>query len=121
LTRAGLYEAMWQRHTYGTTGVRIIIDFKVNGYTMGSEITAENDGLPLIYYMVKGTAPVRDIEIWKYSKSRGYKAFNFEGKGMMEAEGQFSDEEFNESSFYFMKVVQDDGNLAWSSPVWVQK
>jgi hypothetical protein len=39
----------------------------------------------------------------------------------MEAEGQFSDEEFNESSFYFMKVVQDDGNLAWSSPVWVQK
>jgi len=121
LTRAGLYEAMWQRHTYGTTGVRIIIDFKVNGSAMGSEITADNGGPPLIYYMVKGTAPVRDIEIWKYSKSRGYEAFNFEGKGMMEAEREFSDEEFNEDSFYFMKVVQEDGNLAWSSPVWVQK
>jgi len=121
LTRAGLYEAMWHRHTYGTTGARIIIDFRVNGFPMGSEITADNSSLPFIYYMVKGTAPVRDIEIWKYSKSKGYEVFNFEGKGLADAEGQFSDEKFNEDSFYFMKVVQEDGNLAWSSPLWVQK
>ena len=121
LTRAGLYEAMWQRHTYGTTGARIIIDFKVNGAPMGSEISAENGSLPLIYYLVKGTAPVQNVEIWKYSKSRGYEAFNFAGQGMMDAEGQFSDQEFNEDAFYFMKVAQEDGNLAWSSPVWLQK
>ena len=121
LTRASLYDAMWQRHTYGTTGARIIIDFKVNGSPMGSEITAGNGHLPLIYYMVKGTAVVRDIEIWKCSKSKGYEAFNFAGKGMMDAEGQFSDKGFDQDSFYFMKVVQADGNLAWSSPVWVQK
>lgn len=120
LTRAGLYEAMWQRHTYGTTGARIIIDFKVNGYPMGSEITAEDGSLPLIYYMVKGTAPVRDIEIWKYSKSRGWEVFSYEGKGMAEADGQFSDEGYNGDSFYFLKVIQEDGNLAWSSPVWLQ-
>jgi len=121
LTRAGLYEAMWQRHTYGTTGARIIIDFKVNGSLMGSEIRADKGNPPLIYYMVKGTAPVQKIEIWKYSKSKGYEAFNFEGKGMLSAESQFSDNEFGQDSFYFMKVVQEDGNLAWSSPVWVQK
>ncbi len=121
LTRAGLYEAMWQRHTYGTTGARIIIDFKVNGSPMGSEISADNGGLPLIYYMVKGTAPVQSIEIWKYSKSKGYEVFNFAGKGMLDAEGQFSDNEFDQDAFYFMKVVQEDGNLAWSSPVWLQK
>jgi hypothetical protein len=121
LSRASLYEAMWQRHTYGTTGVRIIIDFKVNGSLMGSEITAGKVSPPLIYYMVKGTAPVRIIEVWKYSKSKGYEAFNFEGGGKMDAEGQFSEGSFKEDSFYFMKVVQEDGNLAWSSPVWVQK
>lgn len=121
LTRAGLYEAMWQRHTYGTTGARIIIDFKVNGSLMGSEIRADNGNPPRIYYMVKGTAPVQKIEIWKYSKSKGYEVFNFEGKGMLAAESQFSDNEFSQDSFYFMKVVQEDGNVAWSSPVWVQK
>ncbi len=121
LSRASLYEAMWQRHTYGTTGARIIIDFKVNDSLMGSEITAGNGSPPLISYMVKGTAPVRVVEVWKYSKSKGYEAFNFEGGGTRDAEGQFSDGGFNEDSFYFMKVVQEDGNLAWSSPVWVQK
>jgi hypothetical protein len=112
---------MWQRHTYGTTGVRIIVDFKVNGSLMGSEITAGNGSPPMISYMVKGTAPVRIIEVWKYSKSKGYEAFNFAGKGLADAEGQFSDGSFKEDSFYFMKVAQEDGNLAWSSPVWVQK
>ena len=120
LTRAGLYEAMWQRHTYGTTGPRIIIDFRVNGFPMGSEITAVNGCPPLINYLVKGTAAVRDIEIWKFSKSMGWKVFSFGGKGLKDAESQFSDEIFNADSLYFMKVVQEDGNLAWSSPVWVK-
>ena len=120
LTRQGLYKAMWDRHTYGTTGARIIIDFKVNGSPMGSEITAGNGRL-LVDYMVKGTAPVRNIEVWKYSKSKGYELFEFEGKGMNDVHGQFSDDGFSQDSFYFMKVVQEDGNLAWSSPVWVQK
>jgi len=120
LTRAGLYEAMWQRHTYGTTGPRIIIDFRVNGFPMGSEITADNGGPPMINYMVKGTATVRDIEVWKFSRSPGWKVFSFGGKGLKDAQGQFNDESFNADSLYFMKVVQEDGNLAWSSPVWVK-
>lgn len=121
LTRTGLYEAMWRRHTYGTTGARIIMDFKVNGSPMGSEIRADNGSPPLIYYMVKGTAPLQDIEIWKYTKSNGYGVFNFKGNSNIGAESKFSDRQFNEDSFYFMKVVQEDGNVAWSSPVWVQK
>jgi hypothetical protein len=111
---------MWDRYTYGTTGARIIIDFKVNGYPMGSEITAHNNRL-LIDYMVKGTAPVRSVEVWKYSKSKGYELFEFAGKGELDLQGRFSDDGFSQDSFYFMKVVQEDGNLAWSSPVWVQK
>ena len=69
--------------------------------------------------MVKGTAAVRDIEVWKFSRSTGWKAFSFGGKGLKDAQGQFNDESFHADSLYFMKVVQEDGNLAWSSPVWV--
>lgn len=121
LTRGSLYEAMWQRHTYGTTGARIIIDFRVNGALMGSEIRAERGNPPLIYYNVKGTAPLTGVEVWKYSESKGYEPFNFAGKGPPAAEGQFSDNGFDGDSFYFLKVVQEDGSLAWSSPVWLQK
>jgi hypothetical protein len=121
LTRLGLYKAMWERYTYGTTGARIIIDFKVNGYPMGSETAADSRSQPTVYYMVKGTAPVKSIEVWKYSKSKGYELFEFDGKGKNDVQGQFSDDGFSQDSLYFMKVVQEDGNLAWSSPVWVRE
>jgi hypothetical protein len=120
LTRSGLYEAMWQRHTYGTTGARIILDFKVNGSLMGSEIQSAGKP-PAIYYSVKATAPLKSMEVWKYSKSGGYELSSFDGKGLLEAENSFSDDKFSEDSFYFLKVVQSDGQLAWSSPVWVAK
>lgn len=118
LTRPGLYEAMWQRHTYGTTGARIILDFRVNGALMGSEIQGRGKP-PSVYYSVKATAPLKTIEVWKYSKSGGYEPFNFDGNGRLEAENSFSDDKFSEDSFYFMRVVQSDGQMAWSSPVWV--
>ncbi len=120
LTRQSLYAAMWQHHTYATTGARIIVDFKVNGYPMGSEIIGEGS-YPDIYCSVKATAPLRSIEIWKHSKSKGYELFNIDGKGLMELENKLTDEKFSEDSFYFVKVIQSDGHLAWSSPVWVSR
>ncbi|MBM4446502.1 MAG: DUF3604 domain-containing protein [Chloroflexi bacterium] len=120
LTRESLFDAMWQRHTYATTGSRIVVDFQVNGYPMGSEIFSD-DTTVTIYCSVKATAPLKCVEMWKYSSSKGYELFSLDGKGQSDLETEFKDEAFDESSFYFARIVQTDGHLAWASPVWVDK
>ncbi|MBM3148463.1 MAG: DUF3604 domain-containing protein, partial [Chloroflexi bacterium] len=120
LTREDVFDAMWHRHTYATTGARIIVDFKVNSHSLGSEITSA-DSEVLIYCSVKGTSPLKHLEVWKYSMTEGYKQFLLDCKGQMDMEWQLVDEAFKEDSFYFLHVVQEDGHLAWASPVWVDK
>jgi hypothetical protein len=61
------------------------------------------------------------VEIWKYSSSTGYELFSTDGKGQLDFETELHDEAFNESSFYFARIVQTDGHLGWASPVWVDK
>jgi len=120
LTRESLFDAMWQRHAYATTGARIIIDFQVNGYPMGSEVSSD-DTTVTIYCSVKATAPLKCVEIWKYSSSRGYELFLADGEGQVDFETELKDEAFKENSFYFARIVQSDSHLAWASPVWVDK
>jgi len=118
LSRESLFEAMWQRHTYATTGARILVDFRVNGHLMGSEISSGGKS-PLISYTVYGTAPLEGVELWKYSSSGGYEPTYFPAEGQLNLTGELSDPGYRESAFYFLRVVQSDGHLAWASPIWV--
>jgi hypothetical protein len=63
LTREGLWDAFWARRCYGTTGKRIILDFKINGHWMGEEIDTEE--YPEISVRVCGTAPIHQVEVYK--------------------------------------------------------
>jgi hypothetical protein len=117
LTRGSLFDAMWQRRTYATTGARIIVGFEVNGAPMGSEIA--HGGKPVaISFTVNGTGPVTNVEVWKYSAD-GWQPFNFPGGGKLDLAGSFCDYAASGDSLYFLRVVQQDGNIAWSSPIWV--
>jgi len=118
LSRESLFEAMWQRQTYATTGARILVDFRVNVHPMGSEISSGGKS-PLISYTVYGTAPLEGVELWKYSSSEGYKLTYFPAEGQLNLAGELSDPAYRENSFYFIRVVQTDGHLAWASPIWV--
>ena len=120
LTRNDLYYAMWKRCTYGTTGARIIIDFTIDGYPMGSEIIKSGNSLD-IRFCVRGTAPIKQIELWKFEKTSGYCPLIFSGAGRWDVEQQYSERFNDENIFYFLHVVQEDGQLAWSSPIWVDK
>jgi hypothetical protein len=118
LTRTDVYNAMWMRETYGTTGARMIIDFTVNGHPMGSEISNTGNAVE-IAFSINGTAPVCRVELWRFSRSSGYDKVVFMGSGGMDIEKAFRGWKVDENSFYFIHVVQDDGQLGWSSPVWI--
>ncbi|WP_165445281.1 DUF3604 domain-containing protein [Bacilliculturomica massiliensis] len=63
LTREGLWKAFRTRSCYAATAARILLDFSVGGYSMGSEgqLTAP----PEIRVCVNGTAPIDRIEIYR--------------------------------------------------------
>jgi hypothetical protein len=118
LSRQSLFEAMWQRHTYATTGARILVDFRVNGHPMGSEISYQGTP-PVISYTVHGTDSLEGVELWKYSESGGYERTYFPAEGRLDLTGEHTDLGYRETAFYFLQVIQTDGHLAWASPVWV--
>ena len=61
LTRKGLWEAFWARRCYGTTGERVILDFKIGKHHMGEEFSSKD--LPEIKVKVIGTAPLHEVEV----------------------------------------------------------
>jgi hypothetical protein len=96
----------------------MIIDFTVNGHPMGSEISNTGNAVE-IAFSINGTAPVCRVELWRFSRSSGYDKVVFMGSGGMDIEKAFRGWKVDENSFYFIHVVQDDGQLGWSSPVWI--
>jgi hypothetical protein len=64
LTRDGLWEALWARRVYGTTGERIIVHVESDGHLMGEEYTA--DDTSEIMVKVNGTAPIHAVEVYNW-------------------------------------------------------
>lgn len=61
LTRKGLWEALLQRRTYGVTGDRMVVDFRVGDAPMGGAVTAR--GAVQISAAVTGESAIDRIEL----------------------------------------------------------
>lgn len=118
LSREDLFDALYNRQCYATSGEPIILDFRVNDRMMGSEISTTSP--PEIQVMVRGTAPLRAVEIIKSGQQltgvkmdpgEGVEKLTFSIRDPMIIQG--------ESHYYYLRVTQEDGNMAWSSPIWV--
>lgn len=114
LTRAAVWDAMYARRCYATTGTRIVLGFRVNGAIMGSEIEAPEDGVNLIEAEVTGTAPLERLELVRDGQVICEKPC----RGMAETL-TVEDASPEGAHFYYLRVFQSDGEMAWSSPVWV--
>ncbi|MFQ6091283.1 MAG: choice-of-anchor X domain-containing protein, partial [bacterium] len=63
LTRGGILNGLRARHNYATTGARILLDFKIDGHTMGQAYST--DIYPEIDVNVIGTTMIQKIEVVK--------------------------------------------------------
>jgi hypothetical protein len=118
LTRAALFDALYERRCYATSGVPIRIDFRVNGHVMGSEIVV--DSQPRISADIRGTAELHVVQLVRSGSAFFSRSFG-ELLSTHDAHLEIVDDviEPGDSHFYYLRVVQRDGNMAWSSPVWV--
>ena len=117
-TRQGLVDAMRQRHTYAATDA-IVMDFRITTpegtHLMGDIFDSKSQ--PKLQVNVLGTAPIKQIDVIKnnqyiYKINPAQQTAHFEYVDAAIAPGE---------SYYYVRAEQTDGQLAWSSPIWVRK
>lgn len=117
LSSPAILQALRQRRTYGTTGPKIFLDVRVNGHFMG-EVGDPPGGKPVeISVRADCPAPIRAVEI---NRNNVY-IFRAEVKGNR-CRLTFTDDDPPEGPvYYYVRVTQRDGEMAWSSPVFLDE
>lgn len=122
-TAPEIWEGLNQRRTYSTSGARIFLFFRANGLFMGEEgrLPSEVE----ISFRVMGTAPLLAIHLVKYDL-RGYDTKTWAAErdfepGTMELEEHLRDGDLVGDTFYYLRIAQQDGHWAWSSPIWLDQ
>lgn len=114
LKREYVWDAIYDRLTYGTTGARILVSLKINSAPMGSEVKAIGDAPVTIEGSVLGTDTVtvellRDNQVIQTWACAGNACdFTLEDTA-------------GSGACYYLRVTQKDEHMAWSSPIWVDR
>jgi len=113
--RDSLFEAMRARRAYAATD-NIIVDLRSSGsdgeHIMGEESVSSTP----VHLSVKvfGTAPIKQLDVIKnnkivYTLSPSQPDVQFQYADADKAPGE---------SYFYVRVMQTDGEMAWSSPIW---
>ena len=110
--RESIFRALQQRHAYAATD-NIVVDVRSGDAIMGDSITTRHK--PRLHVAVRGTGPVHSIEIIKdnehlYSVRPGAREVSFAYRDTDAKPGE---------SYYYVRIQQEDGQMAWASPIWV--
>ncbi len=123
LTRGDILDALQQRHTYASTGARIIVDFHA---LAGDEILpAGSLFVPdqvLLGWEVHGTDEIESVQLRGVPIGKGTSTQTLyeEAPGVLDTEGSWALDSWTGRTWaLWLRVEQADGQIAWSSPVWI--
>jgi hypothetical protein len=130
LTKQAIFDALYNRNCYATTGERIIVGLSLAGHPMGTELdSALKPGLHVNRHLsahVAGTANLKLVELIRNGKvlvkfTPKSHILDFEYDDMTPLVDAVIDAHDKRPPFvfYYIRVLQEDGHMAWSSPIWV--
>jgi hypothetical protein len=130
LTRQNIFEALYNRQCYATTGERIVLGLSLAGSPIGSELsTLQKPGLHINRHLsgfVAGTAPLKKVELIRngeviktFSSATNSIEFAFDDMGELAKCSIKAPETSVLFAFYYLRVIQANGHMAWSSPIWI--
>jgi hypothetical protein len=135
LNRDSIAQAMIDGRSIGTTGNRMILDFKINNQMMGSQnVVASLKDSPRITVSAYGKGNLRSVEVLKWNFNSGpvdsghhpeFEVVLHESVSTQQAHVSFYDLGFTDSCVYYVRVkhanpVRGLESWAWSSPIWVR-
>ncbi len=116
LTREAILDGMRARHCFGTTAARVFLDVRVNGHPMGEKIPGP-DGKPVrVSIVAECPADIERVEVCR----------NNEFVYLLAPEARTVNTVFEDTapltgpSYYYVRIIQTDGEITWSSPVWLE-
>lgn len=129
--RSSLFESLQNRSCYATTGERIILGLHIAGHGMGSELeTKSRPGLQMNRHITGysiGTTPIveatlfRNGEVFKELEIKeGKLEFEVDDLELLSKVALKPQENQPPFVYYYLRVMQEDGHIAWSSPIWVE-
>jgi hypothetical protein len=111
--RESILDGMKKRHVYGATD-NIICDVGSGKHMMGDEF--RTSAAPELRVHVIGTNDLAKVEVLK--DSRAVAALECSGR---ECKQDWRDPAPSEGThYYYVRVQQKNGELAWTSPIWVE-
>ena len=114
LTREAVFDALYERRCYATSGARIYLDFRLDGRRMGSELRVARHARLPYDVVISGTDRIARIEL--IQAGREGTVWTQDGTRVVRLHGELV---FDASSWTYVRVTQTDRQMAWSSPIWV--
>jgi len=114
-TREEIFEALSSRRTYAATD-RIGLAFRIGEALMGEETKQAGKTVSMGIH-IEGTSRLKELQIVRSGKVL---------KTVSLSERVFDEEIVDDSpldgrSWYYVRVVQQDGAIAWGSPIWLDR
>jgi hypothetical protein len=112
--RESILDGMRKRHVYGATD-DIVCDVRSGTRLMGDEFAA--DGAPRLQVKIIGTSDLTDVEVLRDSTV----------VAELPVKGRECTAEWTDPApaagvhYYYVRVKQKDGELAWTSPMWIRR
>jgi hypothetical protein len=113
LTREGVLEALRARRAYATNGARIILRLRLGAAPMGATIAAGASGALVV--RVEGTAPITALEL-----IRSGTIVERQTPEERTATWELALAPLAAGEYVYVRVIQADGGLAWSSPIFAE-
>ncbi|HUZ47296.1 MAG TPA: DUF3604 domain-containing protein [Terriglobia bacterium] len=123
LSRESVFDAMFNRRTYATTGVRIILNFEINQVGMGGSVTVP--GQASIHVRAIGTDIIDRIDVLRHPHGHpGFQIIHQLSPAREQASFSFIDRPPKGQAIYYVRLrqrhlVRGHVAMAWSSPIWV--
>lgn len=114
LTREGVRTALKERRCYATNGPRILLRAALDGQRMGSLVSPRAKAL--LYVRAIACAPIAALELVR----GGQVVESMPGEGHWDVELAFEPENLAAGEYLYVRVLQEDGGAAWSSPFFVR-
>ena len=114
VSRQGIIDAFKKRHCYAATD-NILLDVRCGDHLMGDVFEHEASGR-------RSTSGSRAPRRWPRSTCIRNNKYVYTGTpNKQEVTLRYTDDDApaGKASYYYVRIEQADGNLAWASPMWI--
>ncbi len=116
LTREHIYNAMKRKNTYATTQSRILLDMKLETAEMGGTFKLGNN-VPELSFMGAAAEKIEKA-VFVHNGDEEREFLPDDNSRVVKAEEPINT--LSAGDFCYIRIITEDNNMAWSSPVWIE-